>query len=79
MFNPQTQAEKFDGDGVYRRRFLYGWHGARHPDAAAFFDAVPGKWQLTRETPLPERRVALSEGREAALAAYNRFRDVKVT
>lgn len=79
VFNPETQAEKFDADGAYRRRFLLGWNGSDHSEAKAFFDAVPRKWQLSPSAPLPKRRVGLSEGREAALAAYQKFRDVQVT
>ncbi len=79
VFNPETQAEKFDTDGAYRRRFLLGWDGSVHADAQAFFAAVPRKWRLSRTSPLPERRVALSDGREAALSAYRDFRDVRVT
>jgi deoxyribodipyrimidine photo-lyase len=79
VFNPETQAEKFDAGGAYRRRFLLGWNGSDHSEAKAFFDAVPRKWQLSPSAPLPKRRVGLSEGREAALAAYQKFRDVQVT
>ena len=79
VFNPQTQAEKFDAEGAYRRRFLLGWNGSDHADAKAFFDAVPQKWQLRPSAPLPERRIGLSDGREAALTAYQNFRDVQVT
>lgn len=79
VFNPRTQAEKFDADGAYRRRFLSGWNGSDHADAQAFFAAVPRKWRLSPSSSLPEKRVALSEGRAAALAAYKKFRDVRVT
>lgn len=79
VFNPQTQAEKFDSDGAYRRRFLMGWDGSRHRDAEAFFTAVPRKWRLSVGSALPDRRIALSDGRQAALAAYRSFRDIQVT
>ena len=42
IFNPATQAEKFDPDGVYRRRWLYGWQGSKSDGARAFFDAALG-------------------------------------
>lgn len=79
VFNPETQAEKFDANGAYRSRFLLGWRGAAHPDARAFFEAVPLAWRLSSTAPLPDRRIALSDGREAALSAYRFFRDVQVT
>ena len=81
VFNPQTQAEKFDADGAYRRRYVLGWNGSEDADAKAYFSAVPLKWQLSASSPLPERRVALPDGRQGALDAYQRFRvhrDVKV-
>lgn len=79
VFNPQTQAEKFDADGTYRRRFLLGWNGSSHADANAFFAAVPRRWQLSARSALPDRRIGLSEGRDAALTAYRKFRAVGVT
>jgi deoxyribodipyrimidine photo-lyase len=65
IFNPATQAEKFDPDGVYRRR----WLDPVSPRARAFYDAVPKEWGLRPETPYPAPVVGLAEGRERALAA----------
>ncbi len=79
VFNPQTQAEKFDADGTYRRRYLLGWDGSGEANAQAYFAAVPRKWRLSPSSPLPDRRIRLSDGREAALTAYQTFRDVQVT
>ncbi|MGI3185068.1 cryptochrome/photolyase family protein [Nioella aestuarii] len=61
IFNPETQAEKFDRKGVYRNHWLRG-AGAR--DFAA---AIPKSWTI-RENPRP--MISLSEGRERALSAY---------
>lgn len=72
IFNPETQAAKFDPDGVYRNRYLAEGRVVPHPDALAFFDAAPRGWRLSPENPCPEPVIGLSEGRARALAAYAR-------
>lgn len=69
IFNPALQAERYDPDGAYRRRWLWGWQGSREDTAGAYFDAVPREWGLSRDTPYPDRMIALNEGRARALAA----------
>ena len=74
VFNPATQAGKFDPDGAYRRRWLYGWQGSRSPEARAFFDAAPRSWTLDPArgydlSPL----VDLAAGRRRALDALQRL------
>ena len=66
VFNPAGQAEKFDAAGQYRRR----WLNPAEPEARAFFDAVPERWQLRAGAPYPRAMVDLAEGRARALAAY---------
>lgn len=66
VFNPAGQAEKFDADGRYRRR----WLNPAEPEARAYFDAVPESWQLRAAAPYPRAMVDLAEGRARALAAY---------
>ena len=61
IFNPETQAEKFDRKGVYRNHWL---RGAGAQDFAA---AIPLSWTI-RAQPAP--MITLAEGRERALAAY---------
>ncbi|WP_431300292.1 cryptochrome/photolyase family protein [Tabrizicola sp. BL-A-41-H6] len=70
IFNPAGQAEKFDPDAAYRRRFVAELSVAPGPDALAFFDAVPRSWRLDPKAPYPEAVVGLAEGRARALAAY---------
>ena len=79
VFNPDTQAEKFDPERRYRLRWVAELAGADGPDrgsnaapeAASFFDAVPRRWGLSPDDPYPsEPIVGLKEGRERALAAY---------
>ena len=70
IFNPATQAEKFDTDGSYRRRFIAELSSNPGRDALAFFDAVPRSWHLDPKAPYPAPIITLSEGRDRALAAY---------
>ena len=70
IFNPAGQAEKFDTDGTYRKRFIA--EGNRHaPDTArAYFEAVPRSWRLAPSQAYPKPVVDLAQGRARALAAY---------
>ncbi len=70
IFNPATQAEKFDPDGTYRRRFIAELSSRPEPEALSYFDAVPRSWHLDPKTPYPQPIVGLEAGRERALAAY---------
>lgn len=76
VFNPQTQAEKFDQDGRYRRRFIAEGQRAPGRDALDWFEAIPVSWRQRPDQPYPGRRVELAAGRETALRAYEGFRDV---
>ena len=72
IFNPAGQAEKFDADQRYRRRWVAELSRNPGPEALAYFDAVPRAWGLD-----PARRYALplidlAAGRERALAALQR-------
>jgi len=75
IFNPATQAAKFDPKAAYRRRFLAGYDGSREDDARAYFEAIPRSWHLTASTPYPKPLVDLKQGREAALAAWRNHND----
>ncbi|MDZ4068298.1 MAG: FAD-binding domain-containing protein, partial [Tabrizicola sp.] len=70
IFNPAGQAEKFDPDAVYRRRFVAELSAAPGPEARAFFEAAPRRWRLDPKAPYPEAVVGLAEGRARALEAY---------
>lgn len=70
IFNPETQAEKFDPRRAYRDRWLAEGKRRPHPDALRFFDAVPKSWGLSPDDPYPAPLVDLKAGRERALAAY---------
>ena len=61
IFNPETQAEKFDPDAAYRDHWLKG------AGAEEFARAIPRSWPGDPKDPPP---VGLKEGRERALRAY---------
>ncbi len=70
VFNPETQLEKFDRDGAYRRRWIVEGQGTPSATALSYFDAVPESWGLSPDDAYPEPVVGLAEGRQRALAAY---------
>lgn len=70
IFNPDTQAEKFDPDGLYRKRWLAEGQRPPTPTALSYFDAVPRSWGLSPNHLYPNPIVSLPEGRQRALAAY---------
>ncbi|SFI74977.1 cryptochrome/photolyase family protein [Celeribacter neptunius] len=74
IFNPDGQAEKFDGDGAYQKRWLT--EGAPVPSATAlsYFEAVPRSWGLSFEDAPAPPAISLKDGRDRALAAYQGFR-----
>ncbi|HMQ94798.1 MAG TPA: deoxyribodipyrimidine photo-lyase [Amaricoccus sp.] len=73
VFNPALQAEKFDPEGAYRRRFVAEpAAGPPHADARAYFEAVPRSWGLDPCAAYPEPLVDLKAGRRAALDAYRK-------
>ena len=74
VFNPATQAEKFDPEARYRNRFLPEPGGAVSAEAASYFDAVPRAWRLSPNQFMPEPIISLPDGRARALAAYSAFK-----
>ena len=70
IFNPATQAEKFDPAAAYRQRFIAELSPDPGPEAIGYFAAVPKSWGLDPKAAYPKPIVALSEGRDRALAAY---------
>lgn len=70
VFNPATQAEKFDNGAVYRRRWIAELSKTPPDTALAFFRAAPRCWRLDRTAPYPAPVVDLAQGRARALAAY---------
>ena len=70
IFNPLTQQEKFDPDGLYVRRWVA--EGQAHPPdtALSYFQAIPRSWALDPGAKYPAPVVDLAAGRARALAAY---------
>lgn len=71
VFNPGGQAEKFDAEARYRRRFVAELSTDPEPAALSYFDAVPRSWGLAPDQPYPKPVVDLAEGRARALQAYS--------
>ncbi|WP_136441306.1 cryptochrome/photolyase family protein [Pacificoceanicola onchidii] len=70
VFNPDTQAEKFDPDKAYRDRWLSEGRLIPSETALSYFDAIPQSWPIAASDPYPAPVVALDAGRRAALNAY---------
>jgi deoxyribodipyrimidine photo-lyase len=75
VFNPETQAEKFDKHGRYRRAWVAEL-SSKPPEAAlSYFDAVPRAWGLSPDAGYPDAPVVpAAEGRRRALDAYENRR-----
>lgn len=79
VFNPATQAKKFDPTGAYLARWLPdaavgGLNLGAEADGRLFFEACPRAWSLSPDDPYPKPIVDLSAGRERALSAYSSLR-----
>lgn len=75
IFNPETQAEKFDSDGAYCRAWIAEGQHSAPSTAQAFFEVVPRAWGLSAHDPYPSPVVDHKTARERALAAYQQFKD----
>ncbi|MHA6512406.1 cryptochrome/photolyase family protein [Tessaracoccus sp. Z1128] len=69
IFNPDTQATRFDPHGAYRRH----WLSPSAEGARRFAAAAPVSWHVDL-TERSEPTIALSDGRARALAAYESMR-----
>lgn len=70
VFNPETQAEKFDPQGTYRDRWIAEGRKTPSKTALSYFDAIPEHWPLPPDDDYPEPIVGVKEGRARALKAY---------
>ncbi|MEO1331423.1 MAG: deoxyribodipyrimidine photo-lyase, partial [Pseudomonadota bacterium] len=80
IFNPETQAKKFDPKGAYVARWLPEYANtemgsAAHPDGLSFFDACPKSWGLSADDSYPDPALPLSEGRKRALEAFETLQE----
>ncbi|AJE47232.1 cryptochrome/photolyase family protein [Celeribacter indicus] len=74
IFNPKTQAEKFDPEGSYLRRWIAEREASPTTTALSYFDAIPVRWAMAPDDAYPAPVVGLKEGRDRALAAYETVR-----
>jgi deoxyribodipyrimidine photo-lyase len=74
VFNPDGQAEKFDADGAYLRAWIAEGEVPPSATALSYFAAVPKSWRLSPKDTYPDPIIGLKEGRERALAAYQRLK-----
>jgi deoxyribodipyrimidine photo-lyase len=72
VFNPVTQLDKFDKQRDYSGRWIAERKANPHPDALAFFDAIPRSWNLSADAVYPSPIVTPEEGRARALQAYEK-------
>ena len=74
IFNPETQAQKFDPKALYRAKWLAGWPGAEaSPEAGAFLENLPSDWRPSAVwRPAPAE--VLKAGRLQALEEYRMFK-----
>ena len=74
VFNPETQAQKFDPTGAYRRRWLAEGQAQPSPQALAFYRAAPRSWGLDAADAPAKPLIDLPAGRARALEAYQTHR-----
>lgn len=71
VFNPETQAAKFDADGYYRKRWIAEAQAQPPQTAMDYFSATPAAWKLDSKAAPARPIVSLDMGRKRALAAYS--------
>jgi deoxyribodipyrimidine photo-lyase len=74
IYNPETQAQKFDPKGTYLARWLPDAFGDHSDASMSFYDAVPKAWKAYITDAPAEPLVSLTEGRAVALAAYETYK-----
>lgn len=70
VFNPVTQADKFDAGRTYINDYVGELSPSPSDRALAFYQACPRSWALTPDDPYPAPVVNLAVGRARALEAY---------
>lgn len=70
IFNPDTQADKFDPKGHYRKRWLAEISDDPPETALQLFHACPRSWSMAPDQDYPAPLVDLAQGRNRALEAY---------
>ncbi|MBS9718741.1 cryptochrome/photolyase family protein [Pseudohalocynthiibacter aestuariivivens] len=75
VFNPVTQADKFDADQSYQRRWIAEGYTKPSRTALSYFKAVPRSWALSEDIAYPDPIVSASDGRGVALVAYSAWKE----
>ena len=71
VFNPETQAEKFDPLGRYRRAWVAELSRHAPPTAESYFAAIPRSWAMGPGDAYPAQPIVdAASGRRRALNAY---------
>ena len=70
IFNPETQAEKFDPEGAYRHAWIAEGQNCPSDTALSYFSAVPRSWGLSPDMEAAKPLISLAQGRQRALEAY---------
>jgi deoxyribodipyrimidine photo-lyase len=70
VFNPATQAARFDPDGACRARWIAEERQAPEETARDCFRAAPRCWGLSPDAGYPDAMIDLAEGRRRALDAH---------
>ncbi len=70
VFNPVSQLEKFDPQGVYARTWIAEGQGRPPATAQSYFAAIPPGWAMRPTDFYPSPIVDVAEGRARALKAY---------
>lgn len=76
IFNPEKQADQYDPQGFYRRRWLAGREAAS-PGSLAYFDTIPPGWNVSRVWRETADATTMTEGRNRALSAYADFKTAR--
>jgi len=74
VFNPETQAQKFDPENVYLDRWIAEGRERPQKQALRYFDAIPVGWNMSPQDTYPDPIIDLAEGRKSALIAYESLR-----
>lgn len=75
IFNPVTQAHKFDPDQTYLKRWLLGYQGSTAAEARAYFLTLPPHWQVPQPYASGDTAQKLAPQRHQALEAYAKMRN----
>lgn len=70
IFNPETQADKFDPKRLYRKTWVAELSDTPPETALQLFDACPRSWDIDATMDYPAPLVDLALGRKRALDAY---------